>query len=61
MSRQENKNGNFKQKEDEAGSATHLGTRVSVRTEGGERTATVVRTPFYDPLRLRTQPEGRGR
>jgi aminomethyltransferase len=41
--------------------ATHLGTRVSVRSEGIDRAATVVRTPFYDPLRLRTQPEGRGR
>jgi aminomethyltransferase len=41
--------------------ATHLGTRVSVRTEGGDRSATVVKTPFYDPLRLRTHPEGRGR
>jgi aminomethyltransferase len=40
-------------------SATHLGTRVSVRTETGDRAATVVRTPFYDPLRLRTHPEGR--
>jgi aminomethyltransferase len=39
--------------------ATHLGTRVSVRTETGDRDATVVRTPFYDPLRLRTHPEGR--
>ncbi len=44
-----------------APSATHLGTRVSVRSEGIERPATVVRTPFYDPLRLRTHPEGRGR
>ncbi|HEX4584929.1 MAG TPA: aminomethyltransferase family protein [Burkholderiaceae bacterium] len=42
-------------------SAIHLGTRVSVRSEGIERPATVVRTPFYDPLRLRTQPEGRAR
>ena len=41
--------------------ATHLGTRVSVRTEAGERSARVVRTPFYDPLRLRSHPEGRGR
>jgi len=40
--------------------ATLLGTRVAVRTEGGERFATVVRTPFYDPLRLRSHPEGRG-
>jgi aminomethyltransferase len=44
-----------------APSATHLGTRVSVRSEGIETPATVVRTPFYDPLRLRTHPEGRGR
>jgi len=41
--------------------ATHLGTRGSVRTEGAERSASVVRTPFYDPLRLRSHPEGRGR
>jgi hypothetical protein len=26
-----------------------------------ERSASVVRTPFYDPLRLRTHPDGRGR
>ncbi len=38
-----------------------LGTRVSVRSQGGERAATVVRMPFYDPLRLRTHPEARRR
>jgi aminomethyltransferase len=42
-------------------SATHLGTRVSIHSHGTERMATVVRTPFYDPLRLRTHPEVRGR
>jgi aminomethyltransferase len=42
-------------------SATHLGTRVWIRCHGTERAATVVRTPFYDPLRLRSHPEGRGR
>jgi aminomethyltransferase len=40
--------------------ATHPGTRVAVRGDGVERTATVVRTPFYDPLRLRSHPERRG-
>jgi Glycine cleavage T-protein C-terminal barrel domain len=44
-----------------APSATHLGTRVSIHSHGTERAATVVRTPFYDPLRLRTHPEARGR
>lgn len=33
-----------------------LGTEVQVQTDGGNLTATVVRTPFYDPLRLRTHP-----
>jgi glycine cleavage system T protein (aminomethyltransferase) len=44
-----------------APSATHLGTRVSIHSHGTERTATVVRTPFYDPLRLRTHSQGRER
>jgi aminomethyltransferase len=44
-----------------APNATHLGTRVLIRSHGAERAATVVRTPFYDPLRLRSHPEGRGR
>jgi aminomethyltransferase len=42
-------------------SATHVGTRVSIHSHGSEQAATVVRTPFYDPLRLRTHPEARGR
>lgn len=33
-----------------------LGTRVEVRTGKGALEADVVRTPFYDPLRLRTHP-----
>lgn len=32
------------------------GTQFKVRTDGGELDAHVVRTPFYDPLRLRTHP-----
>jgi len=43
-----------------APSATHLGTRVSVRSEGIESQRPSC-DPFYDPLRLRTHPEGRGR
>jgi aminomethyltransferase len=42
-------------------SATHVGTRVSIHSHGSERAATVVRTPFYDPMRLRSHPEARGR
>ncbi|AWN43569.1 aminomethyltransferase family protein [Methylobacterium durans] len=33
-----------------------LGTEVQVQTDGGNLPANVVRTPFYDPLRLRTHP-----
>ncbi|NEU14755.1 aminomethyl transferase family protein [Methylobacterium sp. BTF04] len=33
-----------------------LGTEVEVRTESGTLVANVVRTPFYDPMRLRTHP-----
>ncbi len=33
---------------------TAFGTRVTVRGSQGECSATVVRTPFYDPLRRRT-------
>lgn len=33
------------------------GTRLAIRTAGGDVDAMVVRTPFYDPLRLRTHPE----
>lgn len=38
---------------------SRLGTRVAIRDAQGEFEGVVVRTPFYDPLRLRTQPEGR--
>ncbi len=34
---------------------TGLGTQVVVRNDRGEYRGTVVRTPFYDPLRLRTR------
>ncbi|MEH3118130.1 MAG: aminomethyltransferase family protein [Methylorubrum populi] len=38
-----------------------LGTEVQVEGEHGPLVATVVRTPFYDPMRLRTHPaEERG-
>lgn len=38
-----------------------LGTEVQVQTASGNLTANVVRTPFYDPMRLRTHPvEERG-
>ncbi|SFL65448.1 aminomethyltransferase family protein [Methylorubrum salsuginis] len=33
-----------------------LGTAVEIRTDKGTLTANVVRTPFYDPMRLRTHP-----
>lgn len=33
---------------------TNLGTQVTVRGQDGDCEGTVVRTPFYDPLRLRT-------
>ena len=33
-----------------------LGTEVEVQTETGPLIANVVRTPFYDPMRLRTHP-----
>lgn len=33
-----------------------LGTEVEVRTDKGNISANVVRTPFYDPMRLRTHP-----
>lgn len=33
-----------------------LGTEVQVVTDNGPLTANVVRTPFYDPMRLRTHP-----
>ncbi|MBB2965027.1 aminomethyltransferase family protein [Methylobacterium sp. R2-1] len=33
-----------------------LGTEVEVETDGGRLVANVVRTPFYDPMRLRTHP-----
>ena len=38
---------------------THLklGTSLTVRSQSGDFKATVVRTPFYDPRRLRTHPE----
>jgi len=35
---------------------TKLGTELTVRDNGKDYTATVVRMPFYDPLRLRTHP-----
>lgn len=35
---------------------TKLGTEVTVRDNGKEYSATVVRMPFYDPMRLRTHP-----
>lgn len=35
---------------------TKLGTQLSVRDNGKEYSATVVRMPFYDPMRLRTHP-----
>ncbi|MGX9981664.1 aminomethyltransferase family protein [Methylobacterium fujisawaense] len=33
-----------------------LGTEVQIQTDAGNLTANVVRTPFYDPMRLRTHP-----
>lgn len=36
---------------------SNLGTRLSIRSGSTELPAMVVRTPFYDPLRLRTHPE----
>ncbi|MBB2963491.1 aminomethyltransferase family protein [Methylobacterium sp. R2-1] len=33
-----------------------LGTEVEVETDKGRKVANVVRTPFYDPMRLRTHP-----
>lgn len=33
-----------------------IGTNVEIRTDKGSLEATVVRTPFYDPMRLRTHP-----
>jgi aminomethyltransferase len=33
-----------------------LGTEVEIQHDGGKLTANVVRTPFYDPMRLRTHP-----
>ncbi|MFG1397264.1 aminomethyltransferase family protein [Roseixanthobacter pseudopolyaromaticivorans] len=42
-------------------SLTALGTAVTVVDDGKSYEATVVRTPFYDPMRLRTHPlEERG-
>jgi aminomethyltransferase len=35
----------------------NLGTRLTIGTGEQAREASVVRTPFYDPLRLRTHPE----
>ncbi len=32
------------------------GLGVEVETDGGRKLANVVRTPFYDPMRLRTHP-----
>lgn len=37
---------------------TKLGTELTVRHEGKDYAATVVRMPFYDPMRLRTHPVG---
>jgi aminomethyltransferase len=36
---------------------SNLGTRLTIRSGDREFAAMVVRTPFYDPLRLRTHPE----
>jgi aminomethyltransferase len=38
-------------------SCVALGTSLVIRDGGADLDATVVRTPFYDPLRLRTHPE----
>ncbi|MBN9280940.1 MAG: aminomethyl transferase family protein, partial [Hyphomicrobium denitrificans] len=35
---------------------TKLGTELTIRDNGRDFTATVVRMPFYDPMRLRTHP-----
>lgn len=35
---------------------TRLGTELTVRDNGKDYAATVVRMPFYDPMRLRTHP-----
>ena len=37
---------------------TKLGTELTIRDNGNDYTATVVRMPFYDPMRLRTHPVG---
>jgi len=39
---------------------TGLGSQVEIKDGDKTLTATVVRMPFYDPLRLRTQPPVRG-
>lgn len=36
---------------------TKLGTELTVEDDGASLEANVVKTPFYDPLRLRTHPE----
>ncbi|MBO0906408.1 aminomethyltransferase family protein [Jiella sonneratiae] len=33
-----------------------IGTALTVRAKTGDLAATIVRTPFYDPMRLRTHP-----
>lgn len=38
-------------------SHANLGTRLAVRSQAGIFAAMVVRTPFYDPMRLRTHPD----
>ena len=40
---------------------TAIGTRVTIRSATTSCTGYVAPTPFYDPLRLRTHPEKRGR
>lgn len=35
---------------------TKLGTELTIRDKGKEYRATVVRMPFYDPMRIRTHP-----
>jgi aminomethyltransferase len=37
--------------------SANVGTRLSIRSGGSDLDAMVVRTPFYDPMRLRTHPE----
>ncbi|WP_028310923.1 aminomethyltransferase family protein [Derxia gummosa] len=41
-------------------SHTNLGTRLTIKVDGASYKAMVVRTPFYDPMRLRTHPEKQG-